>query len=211
MRKAFTLAEALITIAILGVLAAILIPVINDVRPDKDKITYKKALYSVQSAISTAMESDVYTMTANSAAYWGDKYVKKGDFCKSVAEALNTSGKVDCTTYPSSYDYPNFITTDGIRFWGLEDDPNKDRPEFYTSKTRDICVDRKMSVGERERMQNLRNNNGECDGGLKIQIRYDGKISTPDSSENTSYTYENDLIEDSFNVQQKARDEIFDD
>ena len=38
MKKAFTLSEALITLAILGVLAAILIPVLDNVRPDKDKI-----------------------------------------------------------------------------------------------------------------------------------------------------------------------------
>ena len=72
MKKAFTLSEALVTLAIIGVLAAILIPVIDNVRPDKDKITYKKALYSMQSAVSNAMDSTVYSMAANSSAYWKD-------------------------------------------------------------------------------------------------------------------------------------------
>ena len=91
MRKAFTLSEALITLAIIGVLAAILIPVIDNVRPDKDKITYKKALYSMQSAISNAMDSTLYSMAANSSAYWKDENVGDSDFCNAVADALNTA------------------------------------------------------------------------------------------------------------------------
>ena len=51
MKKAFTLSEALITLAIIGVMASILIPTLNNAKPDKDKITYKKALYTVQSAV----------------------------------------------------------------------------------------------------------------------------------------------------------------
>ena len=196
MKKAFTLSEALITLAIIGVLAAILVPVINNVRPDKDKITYKKALYTMQSAVSDAMESTVYTMAANSAAYWKDSNVGDADFCNAVADSLNTSGSINCSgsAGSSSYSNPNFVTTDGVRYWGLEGKFNGD--------TRDICVDRKMSAGEYTRMTAKRSSSGsgttDCTGGMKIQVRYDGKVSTP--GDNAAYNYENDLIENSYSI-----------
>ena len=193
MKKAFTLSEALITLGIIGILAAVVLPVINNVRPDKDKITYKKALFNMQSAVSTAMESSVYPMAANSAAYWKDSNIGNADFCTAVADSLNTSGRVDCTS-ASSYDNPNFITTDGIRYWGLEGKFNGD--------TRDICVDKKMSGSEYTSVTAKRSNAGsgttDCTGGMKIQVRYDGKVSTP--GDNEAYNYENDLIENSFSI-----------
>ncbi len=189
MKKSFTLSEALITLAIISVLAAILIPVINNVRPDKDKITYKKALYSMQSAVSNAMDSTLYTMAANSAAYWKDDMVGDSDFCLAVAEALNTSGTVDCES-TSSYDYPNFITTDGIRYWGLEGK--------FTGDTRTIYVDRNIGTNEIKTISSKRSKTGDATG-LQIQVRYDGKIGTPDDD---SYEYENELIENSLQVSQ---------
>ncbi len=192
MKKAFTLSEALVTLAILGVLAAILIPVIDNVRPDKDKLTYKKALYSMQSAVSNAMDSTVYSIAANSAAYWKDKNVEDEDFCKSVADALNTSGTIDCTG-PSSYNSPNFITTDGIRYWGLEG--------RFDGDERIIYVDRDLSSRE---LHNIAERRGESQNGLKIQVRYDGKVGTPDSDD-TAFTYENELIESSQQITDKTK------
>ncbi len=200
MKKAFTLSEALITLAILGVLAAILIPVINNVRPDKDRITYKKALYSMQGAVSNAMDSTLYSMAANSAAYWKDDNIGDSDFCLAVADALNTSGRVNCTTSGyscssgtggSCYESPNFITTDGIRYWGLEGK--------FTGDTRTIYVDRGLGTNELRTIAAKRGKNGDGTG-LKIRVRYDGKIDTPESTEADNYEFENELIENSLQV-----------
>lgn len=189
MKKAFTLSEALVTLAIIGVLAAILIPVINNVRPDKDKITYKKALYNVQNAVADAMDSTVYSIAANSAAYWKDQNIDDEAFCKSIADALNTSGKVDCIS-ESSYESPNFITTDGIRYWGLEGKKFDDDTNYRT-----IFVDRAIGTNE---LKSIANKRGRSDDGtgLKIRVRYDGKVDTPETGEGgENYDFENELIE----------------
>ena len=197
MKKAFTLSEALITLAIIGVLAAILIPVIDSARPDKDKITYKKAMYSMQGAVSNAMDSTVYSVAANSAAYWQDTMVDADDFCTAVADQLNTAGAVNCSS-TSSYESPNFITTDGIRFWGLEGKNwDKECNSSGFCKEREIFVDRAIGTNELRAVENSRGRTGNDAYGMKIRVRYDGKISTPSDE---TYDYENDLIENSLQV-----------
>ncbi|MBQ9246599.1 type II secretion system protein [bacterium] len=201
MKKSFTLSEALITLAIIGVLAAILIPVINNVRPDKDKVAYKKAIYTLQSAVTNAMDATEYSMAANSAAYWLDPHLNGYEFCEAIADSLNIRGSAHCRPEQlpaggSTYDSPNFITTDGIRYWNLEN-------AFRNgNKYNEIYVDRNLTTGEINNIAAKRNKLGEDGYGLKIRVRYDGKFDTPDTA---AYEYENEMMEQSLQVTQGKR------
>lgn len=70
MNKGYTLAEALITLAILGALAAISMPMLHNVLPDKYDAMYKKASYAIEHTTSAIVNDDYLyapekTFTAN--------------------------------------------------------------------------------------------------------------------------------------------------
>ncbi|MCD7779603.1 MAG: prepilin-type N-terminal cleavage/methylation domain-containing protein [Candidatus Gastranaerophilales bacterium] len=245
MKKGFSLAEALIAVAIIGIVAAITIPVINNVRPDKDKTFYNKALSSVQGAMAKSMELPILQKRYN---YWEDgSYLKQtylddggystgnfnttktngngntsyaiitnlywaddtntsigyDTFCKKMADFLNTSGAINCSSEPpSSYDSPNFITTDGVRYWGLEG--KFDIGDAMEGNGRIIYVDRKLSDSERARLNNenkyLRDSS-HTEPGLKITLYYDGRAETGTTED---FDYENELIKTSINLKKES-------
>ena len=137
--KAFTLAELMIVLAVLGVIAAILTPVILSSMPNEKKVKFRKAHYVAQKAMEE---------TINSSTYDNDEGVLTSDsavlFCKTYADMLNTIGEVKCTeTVPpklatptvdvtgsaslatfdtlcgtNSPTTPAFTTQDGVTWWG---------------------------------------------------------------------------------------------
>lgn len=57
-KQAFTLAEVMIVMVTLGLLAAILIPVITKTKPDKTKIMFKKAYYVTERVVSELVNDE---------------------------------------------------------------------------------------------------------------------------------------------------------
>lgn len=56
--KAFTLTELLIALAVLGILIAILLPIIFNIMPDQNALMAKRAYYAVQSATSSLINDE---------------------------------------------------------------------------------------------------------------------------------------------------------
>lgn len=86
MKKAFTLAELLVVLAVLGVIAAIVTPVVFDAMPNENMIRFKKAYYTFEKAVQTlANDTNLYpevTVFTNS---------NQDYFCNNLANLLNTA------------------------------------------------------------------------------------------------------------------------
>lgn len=140
MRKitAFTLGETLIVIGIIGVIAALLLPTINQIQPDRHKVLFKKAYSTIDRIVTElvnddalypeAMGSEGFDNTTTdlgitSAALTGIDANTK--FCRLFAYKVNTvtNGTVNCPatltngSASGSGSTPSFTTTDGIEFY----------------------------------------------------------------------------------------------
>ena len=209
-KHSFTLAETLVTLTILGIIMAIVMPLINKAKPDKDIIIFKKGLYTIQSAVGNATEVLINQGALSNEIWWSDIVNNNptdpgvSGFCKRIADHLNTSTE-NCDIDNSSYDDPQIITTDGIRFWNM---PTETITDYAT-----ICLDRGISAKEAQTLNEVREewSNGACgtssdlddiNVGLKVDIRWDGKVGV-NLQQQDGYEYEQELIKRSFEVQKQ--------
>ncbi len=143
--RAFTLAELLIVLGITGVVAAVLLPAINNLMPDKTKVMYLKAY--------DELSQDIKNLASNSSLFFstqeaGDKdfvinqypllntqaprdskfseYSGKTKLCKLIAYTLNSDADNKCSdeSYEfNSSDFKNkfnsnaFTTANGMKWW----------------------------------------------------------------------------------------------
>lgn len=110
-KKGFTLSEVMITIGLVGVLAAILIPATIKVTPSTNKLMAKKANYTIQKAIANMINDDknypgdvMFTATT---VPQGFAQGTATQFCTLLADQMNTVG-------PTSTSPCTFTTSDGI-------------------------------------------------------------------------------------------------
>ena len=125
---AFTLAELLLTLAIIGVVAAVVLPAIKNLTPNTEKAMFLKAYGVFTRTVHDMLNNeDLYPEDGGES---GGFYLANTDevtfrgitipesdhrkFCKLFAAHLNVKGDVDC----ASGDHYDFETTDGIA-WDL--------------------------------------------------------------------------------------------
>ena len=207
MKKAFTITEAIISAAMLGVIAAIVLPMINDFQPNKDKTAYNKALYSMQSAVSNVMDNTFEIAANMGSAYEPSKHLQnltREQACNAFAENFNTTGTINCRV-KGSYEEPNFVTTDGMRFWDIGGSgPFASEEDNDTSQI--IKMDRELKQADRNKREKapVQGDGSKGGEGLKIAIRRDGKVYTPEKSETDPYwAYENYLIKEAMSLNNK--------
>ena len=58
LKSAFTLTELLIALAVIGVLTAILLPIISNIMPDRNALMAKRAYYSIQTVVSDLINDE---------------------------------------------------------------------------------------------------------------------------------------------------------
>ena len=96
MKKAFTLAEIMIVLAVIGVLTAILLPVAFHSTPDENVMKFKKGHNALLTAIRELVNSDKYYLDGDlGKKVDGTDVVDTKYFCNTVVDILNAK-EHDC-------------------------------------------------------------------------------------------------------------------
>ena len=138
--RAFTMAELLVTMSIIGVIAAITIPIIRGINPNNEMMMFKKTYFTASRTINELINDEDYYPEADTparsgfshvllageglpeATYNGRQYSGASKFCGLFASKLNISGDfnpdVNCNARRNLDAGGNFETTDGVR-WSM--------------------------------------------------------------------------------------------
>ena len=196
MKKGFTLAELLIVLGITGITAAVLLPAINNLMPDKTKIMYLKAKDELSEAIkSLSANSSLYPavmieegqdILINSHPFFNnskpiktpynkDEYSGDNKLCNLLAFSMNAGSENACsqTNYP---DKPSFITSNGMRWWVIQKEHSINIADKKASYQTDIYID----VDPSKKSSNCMFGEPACDGKtpdtFKFLLAADGSL-----------------------------------
>ncbi len=132
MKKAFTLPEAVICVAIIAVLAAVMVPGLLKVKPDEEKLMVKKA-YSTTSEIISYLANDVGIYSRMQADGFADaipytdldgiEYSGAKKFCAIFASKVSTASQGSTTTFGDFGCSTTFTSVDGIS-WKVATSPS---------------------------------------------------------------------------------------
>ena len=168
-KKAFTMAELLIALAIIGVIVLFIKPTVEKISPDEHELKMKKAFRTTQDVVQKMISSELYYPNNDpdnpgfrdqTAVTLPDGTVASGNskFCQIFASMLNTVGEVDCSEATPPFDYnvltikdgslgaayalggKNFTTTDGFT-WTIPTRNNAESTVFGGANSRFIMVD----------------------------------------------------------------------
>ncbi len=159
-RNGFTLAELLIVLGITGVIAAVILPAINGLMPDKTKIMYLKvydelgknikALSADTSIFPIILKNgnddiDVSTIPLlnneqplKSPFKDDNKFTGDKKLCNLIAFSMGVNDACRDTTYPET---PSFTTANGMKWWISETKRDINPAESKASYQTDIYVD----------------------------------------------------------------------
>ncbi len=96
-KRGFTLAEVMITLTIIGIITAVIIPVAINSKPDENIMKFKKAHNTLWQAISELVNSDKYYLDGDLGKKTDGNWVVETDyFCNSFADVISTK-EAKCT------------------------------------------------------------------------------------------------------------------
>lgn len=190
--KAFTLAEVMITLVVIGVITLMIMGAVGDVSPDENKLLYKKTFYTLSEVVrSLANDSNKFNSDDMfKAEPTNDEYASAQEyFCQMVANSLNTLGEIQCTGNPDW----NFRLTNGVRIRGLNEEFTNEDDNALTAETITICVDVNGDKGPNTGCgEGAQNNANAGRDQFRIRISYDGKVYTGTNEE--EFTVENSIL-----------------
>ena len=129
-KKGFTVSEVMVTLVLVGVLAGILVPQIMNMRPSTEKVMFRKAYSTIETAVSELINNlAAYPVVMDDSVDTPSERVEQGfhnqdmtsattnipagtvnKFCYLLSQQLNIVGSAACTDPNTN----TFTTSDGI-------------------------------------------------------------------------------------------------
>ena len=200
---AFTLAEMMITLLIIGIVATMMITNLMDASPDENALMYKKAFYSISEIISS-LTNDSTKFPDGENMFKAEITTETGItdpqeyFCTEVANGLNTLGDISCdeerdgNTNISGDNY-DFKLANGTLVAGLNQEFTDEDGKSITPDTITICVDVNGDKGPNAGCSDDDEARAATDRDqFRIRISYDGKVSTGNDDE--GFAVENAIL-----------------
>ena len=95
--KGFTLAEVMITLTVIGIITAVILPVAFHSKPDENVMKFKKAHNTLYQVISTLVNSDKYCLDGDLGKMLdGSLVTSPTHFCEIFSDVVSVK-KVNCT------------------------------------------------------------------------------------------------------------------
>lgn len=183
-KKAMSLAEVLVSLAVVGVLAIILVPLMLKSTTNKEKFLYKKAINSMQNAISAVMSE----YEAVNAANFLPELSQNEDIRAQFASKLNAKGTVRTGDGAGSAANPDFTSADGMTWWNI---PTKWTPgENYIDVNVDVNGDNGKNIASDDAASTDKPDQ------LKIRIMKDGRVVVPEirADDDKDWTFEMEYL-----------------
>ena len=140
-KKGFTLSEVMVTMAVLSVLFAILIPAVQSNIPNKSKIMFRKSYSDIERVVDMLISDDTLypgltDINGNEIGFLntalvsleGQPYLGATKFCNLFAQKVNTSGVSTCAAITTANESTfngntssSFVTTNGVT-WAIRND-----------------------------------------------------------------------------------------
>lgn len=200
-KKGFTLPEVMVTLGVLGILAAILVPAITKSAPDSKKVMFKKAYSTLETAVSELINDDVnYPATAKDVLEGTSISVQVGlhyqdvtgvvpsdanKFCYLLSQVMNTVGTVKCATADTP---KTFMTSDGI-LWSTRYKNESNNFPLKMDSTNDavLLIDVNGSKGPNCGAAGNLYKTATCAANItadqyEIGVRFDGKLIVYDTN-----------------------------
>lgn len=185
----FTLAEALLTMIILGVIMSFVLPSLNATKPSESKLLYKKTFFTVSEAVMAVINNADYYDQDEYDILKAPKDANSENFCQYLANYLNTVGQIDCSGDTGSLKLAN-----GVKINNIPKKPGSCVGEVTPFEN--VCT---LFVSTKGETVTSVANDRDCKKttSYKINIAENGKIFTENE-----WTCENSILETGSRVQQ---------
>ncbi|MDD3013817.1 MAG: prepilin-type N-terminal cleavage/methylation domain-containing protein [Candidatus Gastranaerophilales bacterium] len=171
-KRGFSLAETMIVLTIMAVVAAISIPVVISSLSSNNKTLYKSAFRLMENVVNELVSDISIYPTGN---------ITMSSFCTNVTNKVNYVGTPSCSTSTIA-GTPNFITTNGMRWYGLDSTKSFTNDATYCA-TGTKCVLLEVDVDGQGKGKNVNTTSDDARDIMRIVLYETGKLTAPDTLE----------------------------